>query len=489
MSTGLSRRQWMRLAGAGGLGAALAGLAQKRRPNILFLFTDDQRFSTLHAINNPAVRTPVMDGLVRGGTAFTHACIMGGTIGAVCAPSRGMMLTGQSLFHVSDSIVTPYHGKDSAARPYDLFPEVFRKAGYQTFGTGKWHNTEPLYARCFNHGGNVMFGGMSDHLKVPVADFDPSGRYPKNQRHIGGKFSSELFSDTAIDFLRGYQSDDPFLMYVAYTAPHDPRMAPNRYTDLYPWEKIELPKNFLPEHPFDNGELKIRDELLAPFPRTPEIVKRNIAAYYAMITEVDEQMGRVLEALRQTGRAENTIVVFAADNGLACGQHGLMGKQNLYDHSVRVPLVIGGPGLPKGRKVDSLCYLMDLFPTFCDLAGLKTPASVEGRSLSPLLHGGSKPVRDSVFLAYKNFQRGVRTDRWKLILYNVKGRQTAQLFDLQSDPLEMKNLAAEPAYAAHVRELRGLLKKWMKETADRLDLDKPDWNAPAESGAGQADDD
>ena len=476
MANELSRRSMMRIAGAGALAGAMAGFAQKKRPNILFLFTDDQRFSTLNALNNPAVQTPVMDSLVRNGTTFTHACIMGGTVGAVCAPSRAMMLTGQSLFHVTDSIVVPRKGPDSVARPYDLYPEVFRKAGYQTFGTGKWHNTEPLYARCFNHGGNVMFGGMSDHLKVPVADFDPTGQYPKSKRHIGNKFSSELFSETAIDFLQSYKSDDPFLMYVAYTAPHDPRMAPKRYTDLYPWEKIELPKNFMPEHPFDNGEMKIRDEMLAPFPRTPDIVKQNIAAYYAMITEVDEQMGRVLDTLRQTGHADNTMVVFAADNGLACGQHGLMGKQNLYDHSVRVPLVIGGPGLPKGRKVDSLCYLMDLFPTFCDLTGVPAPGTVEGKSLAPLLHGGSRPVRDSVFIAYKTFQRGVRTDRWKLILYNVKGKQTTQLFDLRNDPLETKNLAASDP--AKVRELRALLKKWMKETEDRIDLDKPDWNAP-----------
>ena len=158
-----------------------------------------------------------------------------------------------------------------------------------------------------------MFGGMSDHLKVPVADFDPSGQYARNKRHIGNKFSSELFSDTAIDFLKNYKSNDPFLMYVAYTAPHDPRMAPSRYTDLYPWRQVELPKNFMPEHPFDNGEMKIRDEMLAPFPRTPDVIKQNIAAYYAMITEVDEQMGRVLDTLRETGHADNTIVVFAAD--------------------------------------------------------------------------------------------------------------------------------------------------------------------------------
>ena len=481
----MNRRDFLKMGGAGSASAALAGLcgngfsAAKKRPNILFLFTDDQRFSTLNAVNNPDVHTPTMDALVKNGTTFTHAAIMGGTIGAVCAPSRAMMLTGQSLFHVTDSIIVPRKGADSVARPFDLYPEVLRKAGYQTFGTGKWHNGPALYARCFGAGGNIMFGGMSDHLKVPVHNFDPSGVYPPKGFHTGEKFSSELFSETAIGFLKNYKSEDPFFMYVAYTAPHDPRMAPQRYLDMYPWQKVKLPENFLPEHPFDNGEMRIRDEMLAPFPRTADVIKQNIAAYYAMITEVDEQMGRVLQALKESGRADNTIVVFAADNGLACGQHGLMGKQNLYDHSMRVPLVIGGPGIAKGKKVDSLCYLLDLFPTFCDLTGTKIPSSVEGRSLAPALTGKTVALRDSLFMAYRHFQRGVRTEHWKLIEYNVDGKRTTQLFDLQNDPWEKKNLAGDAAQAGRVRELRTLLKKWMRDTQDRLDLDKPDWGVRA----------
>jgi arylsulfatase A-like enzyme len=469
----ITRRNLLRMAAGTLNGAGRA--VPPRRPNILFLLTDDQRFSTLHALNNGEIHTPNMDRLVRRGVTFTKACIMGGTVGAVCAPSRAMLMTGQSLFHVTDSIVTPRKGADSAARPFVMFPELLRQNGYRTFGTGKWHNGEALYARCFNGGGSIFFGGMSDHLQVPLTDFDPSGKYPEGARRRGAKFSSELFSDAAVNFLEQYQGDDPFFLYVAYTAPHDPRVAPAKFANLYPWRKMPLPKNFLPRHPFDNGELEIRDEKLGPFPRTPDAVRQSIAGYYAMITEVDEQMGRVLQALESSGRADNTIVVFASDNGLALGQHGLMGKQNLYDHSVRVPLVIGGPGLPRGKRVDSLCYLMDLFPTFCDLTGLKTPPEVEGKSLMPAITGREKRVRDSVFLAYKDFQRAVRTADWKLILYNVKGKETTQLFDMRHDALEMRNLAGDPAQASRIRELRALLKKWMAETQDRVDLDKPNW--------------
>lgn len=471
----MDRRSFLRCAGLGAAGLAMrGGAAAKDRPNILFLFTDDQRFSTLNALNNPEVKTPNLDKLIARGTAFTHAFIMGGTIGAVCAPSRAMLMTGQTLFHVTDSIIQPEKVPESARRPFVMFPETLQKAGYQTFGTGKWHNGPALYARCFNHGENIFFGGMSNHLQVPVRDFDPTGQY-KTKPHMGPKFSSELFADSAIKFLKEYKSDDPFLMYTAFTAPHDPRMAPKEYVDMYPPSKITLPKNFMPEHPFDNGELKIRDEQLAPWPRTPEIIRENIAAYYAMITHADFHIGRVLKALEESGKADNTIILFAADNGLAVGQHGLMGKQNIYDHSVRVPLVIGGPGLAKGARCDSMCYLLDLFPTICDLTGTPTPSLVEGKSIMPMLKNPHARIRDSVFLAYRHFQRGVRTDRWKLVLYNVGGKQTTQLFDIQNDPWELKNLADDRAQAARIRELRTLLKDWMKQTDDHLDLDKPNW--------------
>ncbi|MGH9661029.1 MAG: sulfatase-like hydrolase/transferase, partial [Bryobacteraceae bacterium] len=320
----------------------LAAARAAERPNIVILFTDDQRYDTVAALGHREVRTPHMDRLVREGTAFTRAHIMGGTVGAVCVPSRAMLLTGQTLFHVDASIVRPQAGR--AARPFALFPEVFARAGYTTFGTGKWHNGPALYSRCFQRGGKIFFGGMSDQNNVLVADFDPAGDYSPPRRRAENRYSSRMFTDTAVDFLRGYRDSAPFLLYCAYTSPHDPRTAPPEFASLYDPAKVELPRNFLPRHPFDNGEMEIRDEKLAPWPRTPEVIRRHIADYYAMVSEVDSQIGRVLEALDQTGRASNTIVVFAGDNGLAVGQHGLMGKQNLYEHSVRVPLVIRGPG-------------------------------------------------------------------------------------------------------------------------------------------------
>ena len=465
----MHRREFLETAG---FGIAVSGLraAATQKPNILFILTDDQRFDTIRALGNAEIQTPHMDRIVRRGVSFTSACIMGGTIGAICAPSRGMVLTGQHLFHVHASIVAPEADPQRPRKPFVMFPELLRKHGYVTHGIGKWHNGPALYARCFSGGENIFFGGMSDHLKAPVFDFDPSGQYPKEKQHNGEKFSSELFSDSAVKFLRDHRKPEPFCLYLAYTAPHDPRMAPQEWADMYPPEKIELPRNFLPQHPFDNGDLEVRDEMLAPHPRTPEAVREHIAAYYAMISHLDAQIGRVLEALAAAGHDRNTIIVFGGDNGLALGRHGLFGKQNLYDHSIRVPLVISAPGMPREGRSSALCYLHDAFPTLCDLTGIPIPETVESASLAPLMDGRKTTVRDSIFCAYQNWQRAVRTDSWKLIVYHVKGRITRQLFDLKNDPWEIKNLIDEPAQAGRVKELTVLLKGWMKETEDPLEL-------------------
>jgi arylsulfatase A-like enzyme len=426
------------------------------RPNVLLLISDDQRFDTIRALGNEEIRTPVLDSLVRDGTAFTRACIMGSYQGAVCVPSRAMLHTGRNLFHIAKGIPeeTP------------LWGEIFRRAGYVTHGIGKWHNGPRSYARGFDGGAEIFFGGMTDQSRVRVQDFDPSGTYPKSRERVGGKFSTELFCDAAVNFLEGHKGDKPFFLYVAFTSPHDPRTPPKEFADLYDPAKIALPLSFLPEHPFDDGELGGRDEKLAPWPRTPEVIRRHIADYYGMISHLDAGIGRVLEALRKTGRAGDTIVIFAGDNGLALGRHGLMGKQNVYDHSVHVPLLMAGPGIPAGKRVDALCYLLDVFPTACALAGVPAPGGIDGLSLAPLFKGGKEKVRDRLFFAYRDFQRAVQDERWKLIEYEVKGWRTTQLFDLKADPWETKNFADDPACAEELARLREELAAWRKRLND-----------------------
>ncbi|MGN6510856.1 MAG: sulfatase-like hydrolase/transferase [Chitinophaga sp.] len=447
--------------------------AQQKRYNVLVLLTDDQRFSTVHALGNEEIHTPNMDALVKSGTAFTQAHIMGSLGGAVCAPSRAMLMTSRPVFSVH---------RDGGRIPAEekTFPEVFREQGYQTFATGKWHSDHASFNRSFSTGDNIFFGGMhtvqaGGHKQPKLHHYNTEGQY-KNA-FSADCFSSVCYADAAIAFLQQRQAQ-PFLMYVSFTAPHDPRTPPEEYLALYDTSKISLPGNFLPRHPFDNGELQVRDEKLLPSPRDPGSVKMEIAKYYAMISEADHEIGRVLKALRESGEYENTIIVFAADNGLAVGQHGLLGKQNLYDHSMRVPLVFCGPGIPAGKKVDAYCYLNDLFPTLCNMTGLPVPATVSGISLSDAFAQPDFRGRETLFTTYSNLHRAIVKDSMKLVLYNVNGNHPVQLFDLVKDPLEKNNLADNKKYRKKMTALRKSLYAAMREYGDFCDPQKENWGYP-----------
>ena len=451
-------------------------MPESKKPNILLLFTDDQRFDTISALGYP-VATPNIDALVARGTTFTKSYIMGGSSGAVCMPSRAMLMTGRTLYHIEGQ-------GQSIAADHTLLGEALQAGGYRTFGTGKWHNGPAAYARSFTHGGEIFFGGMDDHWNVPACDFDPTGNYDNAHplvrspftgndvihRHVDhihvGKHSSELFAETAIEFLENYAEDAPFFAYVSFMAPHDPRTMPKEFLEMYNPEDVELPENYMPEHPFDNGDMVLRDELLAGFPRTEDEIRRHNAEYYAMISHLDAQIGRILDALDREGLRDNTIIVLAGDNGLAIGRHGLMGKQNMYDHSLHVPLLMAGPGVPAGETREAYTYLLDIYPTLCDLVGIAIPDSVEGKNLVPVLADPSTTRRETLHFAYRGFQRAVQDKRYKLIEYVVNGERTTQLFDLEKDPWELHNLAEDPAYQARVHELRQELRRWQTEMDD-----------------------
>lgn len=432
------------------------------RPNVLFMIADDHRWDAIGGMGDPTVQTPTMDSLMTRGTTFRQTHIMGSLVGAVCVPSRAAVLTSANLFR---------SGGNQINRDLAVWPQVMRDAGYHTFFSGKWHNDRQTFTDSFDAGAKIFFGGMSDQYKVPVFDFDPTGKYPEDARYIGEKFSTELFTDSAVQFIENYDETDPFFLYLSFTSPHDPRTAPGEYATMYSPEDIPVPENFLPEHPFDNGEMRIRDEVLAPFPRTPEIVQQHIADYYGMITHMDAEMGRVLNTLAATGHLDNTIIIYTADHGLAVGQHGLLGKQNLYNHSIHVPSIFAGPGIPEGETVDALTYLYDVFPTVCDLTDVTCPDTTEGRSLVPLMDGRVERVRATAFAAYRDIHRTITDGRWKLIRYYVSeetgaGTDCIQFFDLEQDPWEMTNLADLPEHADRIRSLAADMKMWQIETND-----------------------
>lgn len=429
---------------------------EPKPPNILFIFTDDQRADTVSAYGNPVIRTPHLDSLVARGFSFRTNYNMGAQQGAVCVPSRAMVNTGLDLFGVATDL--------TGAR---TLPEVLGSHGYTTFATGKWHNERPSWLRSFQRGKSIFFGGMSDHTQVPLEDLLPGGEL--GNKRTGEKFSSELFADAAVEFLKTYSDKAPFYLYVPFTAPHDPRQPPEEYGQFYYDNLPPLPRNFMPQHPFDLGpHITGRDEKLAAWPRDPEAIKAQLAEYYGMITHMDQQIGRILAALEETGQAANTLIIYASDQGLALGSHGLLGKQNLYEHSQRCPLVFIGPGIPMNQSSTAFTYLFDVFPTVLSYVGIDYAPELDGRDLSAIWRGEKENVRDSVFLAYMDQMRAVRNDRYKLIRYPQIDYN--QLFDLRTDADELNNLAEDPSQAERVQELLALIEEWQRQVGDTLPL-------------------
>ena len=442
----------------------------QKKTNILFIVTDDQRFDTIHALGNEEIITPNLDKLVERGTSFTRAHIAGGTCGAVCMPSRAMVLTGRNPFHLEElgGNIPPEH---------KTVAETFKNNGYETIGLGKWHNGCPAYARSFTQGTKIFFGGMWDHWNVPTCRYDQTGEYDNVINFVvdffgdnkplaqhcdefdPGKHSSTLLTDAAIDLLKKNAGQEkPFFMYLAYLAPHDPRTMPESFKEMYNPEKIKLPPNFQEIIDTNYPLMVHRDEHLAEYPRRPEEIKRHIAEYFAMITHLDSEIGRLLDALHESGEEENTIIVFTGDNGLAVGQHGWLGKEDIYEHGVRVPLILAGPGIGKNVRNNAYVYLYDIFPTLCEKVGLIVPDSVDGNSFAHLLSGNAgEEFREELYLIFDEFVRGVKDDKFKLIEYRNGDAQEDKwtfLYDIKNDPWETENLAFKEEYKEKIAEMR-----------------------------------
>ncbi len=455
-----------------------------RPPNVIILIADDHRYESIGANGNRHVRTPHLDALAAAGTVFDGAHCQGSMHPAVCVPSRASLMTGRNIFASSQDPTGADYEASAFAIPaaLELFPQRLRARGYHTHAVGKWHNDRAAFARSFSSADRVMFGGMSDHDRVPLHRFDAAGRYPDEAVSFEPGFSTDLFSSSAEEFLASYDVAKPFCLYVAFTAPHDPRTPPREH-EIDP-ASVELPGNLLPVHPFDNGEMLVRDELLEAFPRAPGAIRRHIADYYGMIGHLDSGIGSILAALRERGLADDTVVIYTADHGLALGQHGLMGKQNLYEHSTHVPLIMAGPRIPAGRRRPDLVWHADTMATVIDMAGLGPDPGCEGSSLLPLLVGDAPALRKSFASAYRFGQRAVRGERYKLIRYfgrdalrrtlstragaPTRGSRTEQLFDLLEDPAETRNLAFLPEMRSIRDELLAALLQWQRQVGDPL---------------------
>ncbi len=474
---------------------------EETKPNILFLFTDDQTYNAIQQLGNSQIKTPHLDKLFQSGTTFSHAFNMGSWSGAVCTASRSMIASGMTVWNANKHRVK-WQQRDSSAIA-ESWPKLLEAAGYDTYASGKWHIDIPgqelfqntVHMRpgmprdAWRHANMVeklnaeksldsetlarlMPNGYNRPLSTDDNSWSPTDT-TKGGYWEGGKHWSEVLKEDAINFIdAAKEKENPFFMYVAFNAPHDPRQAPQKYQDMYPLEDIEVPESYMPDYPFHDGVglgPKLRDEALGPFPRTELAVKTAIKEYYALISHLDVQIGGIIDKLEKEGLMDNTYIFMTADHGLAVGKHGLLGKQNMYDHSMRVPLLVSGPNVPAGNIVDTDVYLQDLMPTGLEIGGVAKPDFVEFNSLLPHINTPETATKlDGVYGAYLNVQRMIRKDGFKLIMY-PKINETL-LFDMNNDPLELKDLSNMDEHLETKKALFEAFEKLQSQYNDELDL-------------------
>lgn len=479
--------------------------AKAKRPNILFIIADDQSPFDLQLYNSKSpLETPAIDRLAAEGMVFDGAYHMGSWSGAVCTPSRHMVMCGRTVWHLPKRPNGKKRGQPAPVNPLcpsDLhnytMAAVFNNAGYDTMRTCKNGNSYEL--------ANKQFTVRRDATKR------------------GGTLEtgSAWHGDQVLNYLNEREAskdDDPFLIYFGFSHPHDTRDGTPELLKKYgavnhtdrnalPPENSRspvLPVNYLPEHPFHHGHPGLRDEVAVKGVwerRDPVTIRNEIGRQFACSENIDNQVDRVLKKLEAMGELDNTYIFYTSDHGMAIGRHGLQGKQNLYEHTWRVPLIVKGPGIEAGSRVQGNVYLLDVLSTLCDLTSVETPESSEGISFKPVLEGKQDDVRDVLFGVYcggtKPGMRCVRKGDWKLIKYDVMDGQVreTQLFNLKVNPHEFltqhqgasvsrltgvkpgqhqMNLADDPQYAGKRKEMEALLLAEMK----RLDDPHRLWDQP-----------
>lgn len=472
-------------------------------PNFVFIFADDQAPNSIAAYGNTQIKTPNLDRLAQQGMNFRNAYNMGAWDGAVCKASRAMLNSGLSVWQAHQQV----NKEPQQKRIMQSWSKLLEQGGYNTYFTGKWHVQMPV-EKVFTHAIHERSGMPKDawdhHTQVKrFADFEAgTGEYSHYSEFMpvgynrpldatdkswspidtkqggfyeGGQHWSETLKDDALSFIdeAAKNTNTPFFMYLAFNAPHDPRQAPQEYQDLYNHKDIALPANWqalYPEYSLIGNGPNLRDAALAPFPRTPYATKVHIKEYYALISHLDTQIGHILKALETKGLRENTYIIYTADHGLAVGEHGLFGKQNMYEHSMRAPLIIVGPKVKANSHIYSDIYLQDIMPTTLKLANIDIPQHVFFKPLTAFLKGeNTSPHHTYIYGAYKNNQRMIKQEQFKLIVYPKAKR--IKLFNLEQDPLEQNDLSNIPEHKKRMKTLFNALKLAQVDMNDELRLD------------------
>ena len=462
-------------------------ITEKKRPNFLFVLVDDQSPFDLKTYDpNSILETPNIDKLAKGGLVFDQARNMGSMNGAVCTPSRHMIMSGRTVWNL------PKSAEDQKNNEYNEIEDstmgaVFNNAGYNTMRTCKKGNSYP--------NANKQFTVVKDATKR--GGTEESGSAWHSKQVLSYLSERETTKEAA-----------PFLIYFGFSHPHDTRNGTPellaKYGAVNHKDKNKVPAlsekqpqlqdNYLEEHPFFHGHPKLRDEERVSGVwknRDENTVRNELGREYACSENIDIQIGKVLGKLEAMGELDNTYIIYTSDHGMSIGRHGLMGKQNLYEHTWRVPFIIKGPGIEAGKRVKGNIYLLDVLPTLCDLAGIEIPKTVQGKSFTSVIKGEKEEVRDVMYGVYaggtKPGMRTVKKGDWKLIKYDVMDgavRET-QLFNLAKNPNEYlpehhKNgemetdLAENPKYAEKLAEMEALLLEQMEVNNDPYRL----WNQP-----------
>lgn len=468
----LTRRGFLGMAAATAGTLAFGQGAKGARPNLVCILTDDQRWDALRYMGNTVIETPNLDKLAAQGVTFENNF----ATTAICMSSRASILTG---------LHTATHGLDDFAKPLpdtlfaQSYPGLLRANGYFTGFVGKW--------------------GLGGDL--PQDEFDVFDGFPGQGQYFLDKEEkvhlTQSIGTRALDFLQSCPKDKPFCLSLSTKAPHvqdaDPRqfLYDKAYESLYGGVEIPTPPSATADD-FEAQPEFIRDsENRTRWDRrfaTDEMYQDMVKGYYRLITGLDAMVGRVLNELERLGIADNTVVVFTSDHGFFLGEHGLAGKWLMYEESIRSPLIISGPGIAsglRGRRVDPMALNIDVAPTLLDFAGIDRPVSMQGRSLRPIVEGAAPAWRDEWFYdhLYGHNGRiaqsqGIRTDRWKYIRYVGETPFFEQLFDLEADPHEQRNLAGDAAHAERLETMRARWQIWRDALASYSVADGGAWQDP-----------
>jgi arylsulfatase A-like enzyme len=445
--------------------------APRNAPNFTFILTDDQQQAAMSAYGNKILKTPNMDRIGSEGVRFNEAFVTN----SLCAPSRASILTG--LYSHAHGVITNGDGPTFRNQPglkegQVTFAHLLRQVGYHTALVGKWHIRS--WPTGFEHW--VILPGQGAYQDPEMI---ANGARVKFRGHV-----EDVVGDQALTFLQQRPKDKPFCLLIQFKAPHGPWIPATRFEKVFENVEIPAPRTFedrLEGRPeaVRKADMAIADRRVPESLPREERKRRNLQMlvknYYRVLLGVDENVGRVLDSLDKSGLAENTVIVYTSDNGFFLGEHGLFDKRLMYEPSIRVPVMVRFPARVKAGRVDTAHMVLniDVAPTLLELAGVPVPAWMHGRSWLPLLEGRETAWREAFLYEYYEYpaphcvrkNRGVRTDRWKLIHFWEQPEEW-ELYDLQSDPDETNNLAVRSEQAGRIKSLRLRLEELRREVGD-----------------------